>query len=141
MLRRIHESKPPAMDLDAYFGAKYEKILSRTQQAATFFADEAMIAYDHSFGPSKATFVSYMKTIIGHLDLSNDHSPLTDELADMPRELAQLVDPTQHLRVPLQPDWTTPAPRLHGSTTTCLFLFRGAMVDVKAWAGCMSSLT
>jgi hypothetical protein len=32
------------MDLDAYLGAKYERILSQTQQAATFFSDETMIA-------------------------------------------------------------------------------------------------
>jgi hypothetical protein len=93
MLRRIYEGRPPDMDLDAYLGGKYEKILSRTQQAVTFFSDEAMIAYAHSFGPSKETFVAYMKIIIGHLDLSHDHPPLTNELAEMPRELAQLVDP------------------------------------------------
>jgi hypothetical protein len=93
MLRRIYGCRPPDMELDAYLGAKYDKILSQTQQAATFFAEEAMIAYGHSFGPLKATFVSYMKTVVHHLDPSNDHPPLTDELAEMPRELAQLVVP------------------------------------------------
>jgi hypothetical protein len=87
MLRRIYESRPPDMDIVAYLGAKYDKILSQTQQAAIFLADKAMVAYDHSFGPPKATFISYMKTVIGHLDLSNDKPPLTDELADMPREM------------------------------------------------------
>jgi hypothetical protein len=49
--------------------------------------------------------------------------------------------PTQHhLHFPLQPDWTTPPPltRFHLYMFVC---FKGFMVDVKAWAGCMSSLT
>jgi hypothetical protein len=48
--------------------------------------------------------------------------------------------PTQHLHFALQPDWTTPPPltRLHHYIFVC---FKGFMVDVKAWAGCICSLT
>jgi hypothetical protein len=48
--------------------------------------------------------------------------------------------PTHHLHFPLQPDWTTPPPltRQHHYMFVCLNVF---MLDVKAWAGCMSSLT
>jgi hypothetical protein len=41
---------------------------------------------------------------------------------------------------PLHPDWTTPPPltRLHQYIFVC---FKGFMVDVKAWDGCICSLT
>jgi hypothetical protein len=47
--------------------------------------------------------------------------------------------PTQQLPFPLQLDWTTPSPltRLHRYMFVC---FKGFMVGVKAWAGCMRSL-
>jgi hypothetical protein len=48
--------------------------------------------------------------------------------------------PTQHLYFPLHPDWTTPPPRTRLHHYMFVF-FKGFMVGVKAWAGCMSSLT
>jgi hypothetical protein len=48
--------------------------------------------------------------------------------------------PTQHLLVPLQPDWTT-LPSLTRLRHYMFVCFKSFMVDVEAWAGRMSSLT
>jgi hypothetical protein len=55
-------------------------------------------------------------------------------------ELWSRHGPTQHPHFPLQPNWTTlpVLTRLHHYIFVC---FKGFMIDAKAWAGFMRTLT